>query len=152
MKKLLLMLTISAASMVGFAQGTTTTATPPKPAGGAAIAFTSEDVDYGTIENGSNGEREFKFKNTGTEALVITTCRGSCGCTVPKCPTEPILPGQNGVIKVHYDTNRTGAFTKTVTVDSNDPSGTKVLRIHGEVKPPATPNPAVTPAPAPGGH
>lgn len=150
MKKLFLMLTMSAATMVGFAQGTATTATA-KPTG-PVLNFVNDDIDYGTIENGANGEREFVFKNTGTEALVITTCRGSCGCTVPKCPTEPIMPQSKGVIKVSYDTKRTGAFTKTVTVESNDPSGTKILKIHGEVKPPVDPAPAPAPAVVAPGH
>ena len=145
MKKLFLMLALSGVSYFGFAQAaTTTTAATPKPSL-AKIEFVSEDMDYGTIENGADGTREFKFKNTGQEALIISTCRGSCGCTVPDCPTEPIMPGKSGIIKVHYDTKRTGAFTKTVSVDTNDPSGTKILKIHGTVNAPAETAPAVTP-------
>lgn len=151
MKKLFLMLTMSAATMVGFAQGAATTPATAKPTG-PVLTFVNDDIDYGTIENGANGEREFVFKNTGTEALVITTCRGSCGCTVPKCPTEPIMPQSKGVIKVSYDTKRTGAFTKTVTVESNDPSGTKILKIHGEVKAPVDAAPAPAPAVVAPGH
>jgi hypothetical protein len=55
---------------------------------------------------------------------------------VPKCPKEPVLPGEKGVINVKYDTKRTGSFTKTVTVSSNAKSGTKVLKIKGTVNPP----------------
>ena len=152
MKKLFLMLALGSVSMFGFAQTTTTTTTAtttaatPKPSL-AKIEFVSEDMDYGTIDNGANGQREFKFKNTGTEALIISTCRGSCGCTVPECPTEPIMPGKTGIIKVNYDTKRTGAFTKTVTVETNDPSGNKILKIHGTINPPAAETPpAVTPS------
>ncbi len=126
MKKLFILCFVSALAVAGYAQ---------KP---AVLSFDKTELDYGTLENGAPGEREFVFKNLGGEALVITTCRGSCGCTVPKCPTEPIMPGQSSVIKVNYDTKRTGAFTKTVTVESNDPSGAKVLKISGEIKAPAT--------------
>ena len=139
MKKLFLMLALGSVSYFGIAQSTSVNTTHPTTAtSNAKIEFVSETVDYGTIENGANGEREFKFKNIGTDALIISTCRGSCGCTVPTCPTEPIMPKQSGVIKVKYDTSRTGQFTKQVTVESNDPSGIKILKIQGNVNPPGT--------------
>ena len=103
---------------------------------GPQITFSSMTLDYGTIENASEGTREFSFKNTGKEPLIISGCAGSCGCTVPTCPKEAILPGKSGTIKVHYDTNRTGAFTKNVTVQTNDPTGPKVLTIQGSVNAP----------------
>jgi hypothetical protein len=90
--------------------------------------------DYGNIKQGDNGECEFKFTNSGKEPLVITNCAGSCGCTVPQCPKEPILPGKSGVIKVKYDTNRVGGIYKTVTVTSNSKGGNVVLTIKGNVE------------------
>jgi hypothetical protein len=98
------------------------------------ISFENEIYDYGTIKQGANGGCEFKFKNTGKDPLVISNARGSCGCTVPTWPKEPIMKGQTGVIKVHYDTHRVGAFTKTVTINSNAKSDTKVLTIKGTVE------------------
>jgi hypothetical protein len=98
------------------------------------ITFESMTVDYGTIEQGSEGTRLFKFKNTGKESLVISQCSGSCGCTVPTCPKEAFAAGKSGTIPVHYDTNRIGAFTKNVTVQTNDPTGPKVLTIRGVVE------------------
>jgi hypothetical protein len=98
------------------------------------ITFESEVHDYGTIKQGADGTCEFKFKNTGKDPLVISNARGSCGCTVPTWPKEPILKGQTGVIKVHYDTKRVGAFTKTVTLTSNAKNDTKVLTIKGLVE------------------
>jgi len=98
------------------------------------ISFSTDIHDYGTIKNGSDGSCEFKFKNTGKEPLVISNARGSCGCTVPTWPKEPILKGQTGVIKVHYDTKRPGAFTKTVTIESNAKTNPKVLTIKGLVE------------------
>ena len=55
--------------------------------------FEEEEHDYGTIKQGANGTTEFKFTNTGQKPLIITNARGSCGCTVPEWPKEPILPG-----------------------------------------------------------
>ena len=90
--------------------------------------------DYGTIKQGDNGECEFKFVNNGKEPLVISNCQGSCGCTVPQCPKEPILPGKSGVIKVKYDTQRVGPIYKTVTINSNAKSGTQTVQIKGTVE------------------
>ncbi|MFZ7115477.1 MAG: DUF1573 domain-containing protein [Bacteroidota bacterium] len=104
----------------------------------AEIAFESEVHDYGTIKQGADGTCEFKFKNTGKEPLIISNAKGSCGCTVPTYPKEPIMKGQTGIIKVHYDTKRVGAFTKTVTINSNAKSDTKIITIKGVVE--ATPD------------
>ena len=101
--------------------------------GGAQIDFTEETVDYGTITKGSDGNREFVFTNSGNEPLIISSCKGSCGCTVPKCPTEPVLPGETAKIKVKYDTNRLGKFTKSVTVTSNAGASVKTVKITGNV-------------------
>lgn len=97
--------------------------------GGPQITFETETLDYGTIVKGADGNREFVFTNTGNEPLIISSCKGSCGCTVPKCPTEPILPGETAKIKVKYDTNRLGKVTKTVTVTSNAGEPVKTVKI-----------------------
>lgn len=103
----------------------------------AKIEFKSETIDYGKIENGSNGVRVFEFTNTGNAPLVITNVKSSCGCTVPKKPTAPIAPGEKGEIEVKYDTKRTGFIRKTITVNSNATNvngGISYLKIKGEVK------------------
>lgn len=100
----------------------------------AEITFENETIDYGNIEQGANGEREFVFTNTGKEPLIISNCKGSCGCTVPVWPKQPIAPGETASIKVKYDTKRIGQFAKTVTVTSNAKTPSKTLRIRGVVK------------------
>lgn len=110
------------------------------------IVFETEVMDYGKVEYNGNGVREFKFKNKGKEPLIITRAKGSCGCTVPTWPKEPIMPGKSGVIKVKYSTNRVGRFTKTVTISSNAKTPTKRLTIKGEVGPkPITPTEQTVP-------
>ena len=100
----------------------------------AEIQFKEETIDYGKISRGSDGVRVFEFTNTGDAPLVITNVRSSCGCTIPKKPEEPILPGQTGQIEVKYDTNRAaGPFRKAITVSSNANSPTKILKIKGEL-------------------
>ena len=109
---------------------------------GAGMVFENETIDYGTVEHNADGNRKFVLVNNGTQPLIITAATGSCGCTVPSAPKEPIAPGARAVIDVKYATDRVGAFTKTVTVTSNAVQGaSKVLTIKGEVKPDPTPAP-----------
>ena len=75
----------------------------------------------------------FSFKNTGKEPLILTSVRASCGCTTPNWTREPVAPGDEGQIKVHYDTNRMNNFTKTITVQSNAGNGAVTLMIKGKV-------------------
>lgn len=100
----------------------------------AKIEFKTETVDYGEISKGDDGVRVFEFTNTGDAPLIISKVSSSCGCTIPKKPTAPILPGKSGEIEVKYDTNRVGPIRKAVTVISNADTPTKVLKIKGEVK------------------
>lgn len=107
---------------------------------GAGMVFESETIDYGTIAHNADGKREFVFVNNGNSPLIITSATGSCGCTVPTYPKEPIAPGAKAVIGVKYATDRVGAFNKSVTLKSNAVQGdTKVLTIKGTVQPDATP-------------
>ncbi|MCE2611439.1 DUF1573 domain-containing protein [Flavobacteriaceae bacterium D16] len=100
----------------------------------AKIEFKAETLDYGVIEKGSDGVRVFEFTNTGDAPLIISKVSSSCGCTIPKKPEKPILPGETGEIQVKYDTNRPGPIRKAITVISNASTPTKVLKIKGEVK------------------
>jgi hypothetical protein len=99
---------------------------------GPQISFQKTTIDYGKIKKDSDPLRKFHFQNTGDKALIITSAQGSCGCTVPDYPKEPIVPGASAAIDVRYDTKRVGVFTKTVTVSTNDGKQT-VLTIKGEV-------------------
>lgn len=126
MKKLFTLLFISIISFTAYSQDKA-----------AKIEFKSDTIDYGKIENGSNGVRVFEFTNIGNAPLVITNVKSSCGCTVPKKPTAPIAPGENGTIEVKYDTKRPGFIRKTITVTSNAANaknGISYLKIKGEVK------------------
>lgn len=111
-----------------------TTATKTAKVNGAGMLFEKETIDYGTIPHNADGKREFVFTNNGNKPLIITNAVGSCGCTVPTFPKEPIAPGAKAVINVKYATDRVGAFTKTVTVTSNaEGQPSKTLTIKGTV-------------------
>lgn len=104
---------------------------------GPGISVDKDVHDYGTLENGGDGTCVFTVTNVGTEPLIISKCKGSCGCTVPACEKTPILPGETSEIKVKYDTTRTGPINKSVTITSNAVNApTKVVRIKGTVEAP----------------
>jgi hypothetical protein len=97
------------------------------------ITFEKTLHDYGVINQNGNGEYEFKFTNTGTAPLLIKLAKGTCGCTVPEWPREPIQPGAAATIIVSYDTKRVGTFAKGVTITANTEPSISNLKIKGEV-------------------
>ena len=105
------------------------------PANGAKIRFLETEHQYGNIKKGSDGNCEFKFVNEGNEPLILQNVKASCGCTTPSYTQKPVMPGQQGTINVHYNTNNVGGFSKTVTVTSNAVDNPRVvLRIKGNVQ------------------
>jgi len=131
MKKLVTSITLLTALFIGgnlFAQDAPDANAP-------VMKFERDTIDYGTIAHNADGYRAFKFTNVGKEPLIIKDAHGSCGCTVPTAPKEPIQPGQASEIKVHYATDRVGMFIKTVTLTSNANPSVKVLCIKGNVLP-----------------
>lgn len=100
------------------------------------IEFEKEIHDFGRIREGEKVAYSFKFKNTGKSDLIITDARGSCGCTVPNYPTNPIKPGESALIDISFDSSgKSGKQNKTITVLTNCEPSTKVLTIVGEVLP-----------------
>ncbi|WP_196888154.1 DUF1573 domain-containing protein [Aureivirga sp. CE67] len=102
------------------------------------ITFEETVIDYGKIEHKADGKRVFKFKNTGKSPLIISKVKSSCGCTIPKKPEKPVMPGEVGEIEVKYATNRIGGFSKTITVTSNASEPRVKLKIKGVVMKPET--------------
>ncbi len=113
------------------------TVEPKKPTGPTtSVEFDETEFDFGVVEDGEKVSHVYKFTNTGNEPLVITNAKGSCGCTVPSWPKEPIAPGDKGEIKVEFNSKgKKGKQTKRVTIDANIPNGQTFLTIKGEVTP-----------------
>ncbi len=94
------------------------------------MSFEELAYDFGKIKEGDIVEHIFKFKNTGKAPLMITSATGSCGCTVPKWPKDPVLPGETGEIKVAFDTKgRSGSEEKEVYILANTIPNKITLRI-----------------------
>ncbi|AWI26156.1 DUF1573 domain-containing protein [Flavobacterium pallidum] len=106
----------------------------PNSEGKAIMEFKEKEFDFGDINEGDKVEHVFSFKNTGEVDLKIVSARGSCGCTVPDYPKEPVKPGEESQIKVSFNSARKhGEQHKTVTINANTATGTEVLKIKGNV-------------------
>ena len=98
-----------------------------------SIIFETTTHDYGTIVQGSDGTCTFNFTNKGKAPIVLNDVKASCGCTVPEWTRTPVAPKGKGSIKVTYNTNNVGTFTKSITVNSNAKNSPVVLIIKGIV-------------------
>lgn len=103
------------------------------------ITFENLEYDFGKITQGEVVSVDFHFRNTGKKNLIISGASGSCGCTVPKWPKEPIAPNKTGVIQVVFDSEgKRGYQEKTITVATNCEPATILLKIKGEIIVPET--------------
>ncbi len=94
------------------------------------ITFNEEKHDFGKIKQGEKVSYSFVFKNTGGSELVISSAQGSCGCTVPTYPKQPVKPGQENKIDVVFNSEgKTGLVEKTITLVTNCNPSTKKLTI-----------------------
>ena len=112
---------------------------PAVPAGPiTTISFAETEHDFGMVMEGEKVVHEYAFTNTGEEPLIISNAKGSCGCTVPDWPREPIAPGDSGVIKVQFDSKNKGKVggglqSKRVTITANTDPVNTYLTIKGKV-------------------
>lgn len=98
------------------------------------ITFETLEHDFGKVRAGEKAGWYFRYKNTGGKPLLITSASASCGCTVPEYQKEPVLPGEEGFIKVVFDTSgRSGKQTKTIILETNALQPKVMLRIMAEI-------------------
>ncbi|MAZ96692.1 DUF1573 domain-containing protein [Schleiferiaceae bacterium] len=124
----------AAARIESSSESTTTQAPDEMMESLPSIAFESDFHDFGEISEGSVAQHIFTFKNEGEGPLIISNAQGSCGCTVPDWPRNPIAPGESGEIKVSFNSKgRAGKQDKRVTLTTNAVPQTKVLNITSTV-------------------
>jgi len=147
MKKLLLLPLFLFGSMAVSKAQTAPVTSGMETKNGPVMTFEVLEYNFGTIKQGDVVTREYKFKNTGKEPLIINNAVGSCGCTVPDYPKEPIKPNGTGVIKVTFNSaGKLNQQDKTVTL-TYDTDKTIVLHLKGNVEAPATTPAPQSPAP-----
>ena len=112
-------------------------ATPVPTGPTTTLKFDEETYDWGKVMDGDKVTHVFKFKNTGNEPLIISNAKGSCGCTVPEWPKEPVAPGAEATIRVKFNSaGKEGEQNKTVTLQVNTVSHSEQLLLNGFVRVP----------------
>jgi hypothetical protein len=104
--------------------------------GASVMTFSNTEHDFGNINEGDVVETIFKFTNSGKSELIITKAVGSCGCTVPEWPKQPISVGGTGEIKVKFNSlGKPNNQRKTITLTTNTAQGKEVVVIKAQVTP-----------------
>jgi len=99
------------------------------------MEFEEETFDFGTIVSGEKVSFFAEFKNTGDSPLVIKSAKGSCGCTIPQWPKEPIMPGETSQMLIEFNSKgKQGKTTKRVTITANTEPAQTFLTITGEIE------------------
>ena len=120
----------------------TNASTPVKPAAPVgpltSVKFEKPEYEFGEVTEGDKVKHTYYFTNTGKEPMIISNAKGSCGCTVPTWPREPIAPGAKGKIDVVFNTARKGKVggqlqSKRVTITANTDPANTYLTIKGKV-------------------
>ncbi len=108
---------------------------PGTDSSSAMLEVENDSYDFGEIKEGEKVEHEFRFINTGSSPLIISNVQASCGCTTPEYSKNPIAPGDQGMVKVEFNSSgQVGKQHKVVTVTSNASSPNTLLHLRGEVK------------------
>jgi hypothetical protein len=91
--------------------------------------------NFGSMHEGEMSTYDFEFTNNGKQPLIISNAIGSCGCTVPSYPHEPVQPGKSSVMKVQFNSaGKMGHQEKSVTISTNSKRGTHMLYIKADVQ------------------
>jgi hypothetical protein len=107
---------------------------PQAKASGAKITFDEKSHDFGDINQGDKVEYSFKFKNTGTEPLVISNVQTTCGCTATNWTKEPVAPGKTGEVAASFNSaGKMGQQNKVISVYYN--GGMETVSIVSNVLP-----------------
>ena len=110
---------------------------PAAPTGPTTtMSFAETEFDFGKVVSGEKVSHTYKFTNTGKEPLIISNAKGSCGCTVPEWPREPIAVGGTGEVTVVFDSkNKKGPRNQKVTLTANTDPPQSFIYLKGEVEP-----------------
>lgn len=100
------------------------------------MTFEETEFDFGTITEGEKVAHTYTFTNTGDEPLILSNAKGSCGCTVPEWPREPIAPGESSEVTVEFNSkNKRGKKNQKVTITANTNPPQTFIYLKGEVLP-----------------
>ena len=134
-----------AAAAGDIANAATTAVEEALPTGPTTVmTFDESEFNFGTVKEGEKVSHTYKFKNTGDEPLILANAKGSCGCTVPKWPREPIPVGGSGEIVVEFNSQgKVGDRNQKVTITANTNPATTIINLVGKVEAAAGESPLV---------
>jgi len=114
------------------AAATVADAVPSGPT--TVMSFDETTFDFGTVTEGEKVSHTYKFTNAGDEPLILQNAKGSCGCTVPQWPREPIAPGASGEITVEFNSKgKAGDRNQKVTITANTNPAQSFIYLKGKV-------------------
>ena len=99
----------------------------------APLQFAATKHSFGKIKQHIPATYSFTFKNVSDKPVVIESAVAGCGCTTPEYPKGVIAKGGSNKIKVTYNAEAMGGFTKQVTVKVANIAEPIILNIEGEV-------------------
>ena len=125
--------TTDAAATASDAIGNAVASAPTGPT--TAMSFDDNVFNFGTVTEGEKVKHTYAFKNTGSEPLILSNAVGSCGCTVPEWPREPIAPGASGEVTVQFNSQgKPGERDQKVTITANTVPAQTFLSLQGTVE------------------
>jgi len=92
-----------------------------------------EFLDFGKVKKGSPSVLNIRVENHSTDQLIFSNIRGSCGLSIPSYPRRPVLPGDDAVIQVRYDSSRLGSINRNIIIHANTYSSVKILKVRGKI-------------------
>lgn len=108
------------------------------PVVGPALMFEEQKFDFGEIKQGEEVQHTFKFTNNGSQPLLITNVRTTCGCTATDYPKAPVQPGETASITAKFNSaGKRGPQNKVITIESNAAQGSTQVMIVTNVVAPA---------------
>lgn len=101
---------------------------------GPRITFEESEHAFGDIYQGDRVTHTFTYENTGTESLILSGVKTTCGCTATNWDREPLAPGETASITVNFNsTGKMGMQNKVVTITSNATNSTERIKITANV-------------------
>jgi hypothetical protein len=97
------------------------------------IKVNTEKLNFGTLKQNVPVTNYIVITNISNKPVVIENAWGSCGCTTPEIPKEPIAPKATAKLKVQYNAAALNHFEKDVYIKIAGIQQPKTVKVTGTV-------------------